>query len=164
MTEVRQHRSLRDAFGQFATGVTVVTTLDKNGKPIGLTANSFASVSLEPPLVSWCIDEGSTRFKEFAEAKFFTISVLSTEQEELSNLFAMRSWDDTVFDDAQWFEGYNNVPQIPDVSARFHCETAHVYQGGDHLIIVGSVLEYECDPKEPLVFFQGDYRSLSRDA
>ena len=161
MIEVKQHRSLRDAFGQFATGVTVVTTIDDNGKPIGLTANSFASVSLEPPLVSWCIDEDSTRFKEFAQAKFFTISVLSAEQQEFSNLFAMRSWDDTVFDAIDWHEGRNNIPQIPDVSARFHCETAHVYEGGDHLIIVGSVLEYECDPKDPLVFYQGDYRHLS---
>ena len=161
MTEVKQHRSLRDAFGQFATGVTVVTTLDKNCKPIGLTANSFASVSLEPPLVSWCIDEASTRFKEFAKAKYFTISVLSAKQQALSNLFAMRSWDDTVFDDTEWFEGSHGIPQIPDVSARFHCETAHVYEGGDHLIIVGSVLEYECDPKDPLVFFQGDYQDLT---
>jgi len=162
MTEVKQHRSLRDAFGQFATGVTVVTTLSESNEPIGLTANSFASVSLEPPLVSWCIDKDSTRFNEFAQAQYFTISVLSAEQQELSNLFAMRSWDDTVFDDTDWFKGLNNVPQIPNVSARFHCETAHVYEGGDHLIIVGGVLEYECDPQAPLVFFQGDYRSLNK--
>ncbi len=161
MTEVKQHRSLRDAFGQFATGVTVVTALDENDNPVGLTANSFASVSLEPPLVSWCIDKGSTRFSEFADAQHFTISVLSAEQQELSNLFAMRSWDDTVFSDTEWSSGHHNVPQLPGVSARFHCETAHVYEGGDHLIIVGAVLDYECDPKEALLFFQGDYRALS---
>jgi len=161
MTEVRQYRSLRDAFGQFATGVTVVTTRDANGNPIGLTANSFASVSLEPPLVSWCVDKSSTRFSEFIEAKCFSISVLTAEQQDISNLFAMRSWDDTVFEDAEWYEGFNNVPQIPNVSARFHCETAHLYEGGDHIIIVGSVLEYECEADESLVFFQGDYRQLS---
>ena len=77
MSEQKQHRSIREAFSQFATGITVVTTLDKNGKPIGLTANSFASVSLEPPLVSWCVDKSSTRFHEFADAEYFSISVLT---------------------------------------------------------------------------------------
>jgi flavin reductase (DIM6/NTAB) family NADH-FMN oxidoreductase RutF len=161
MTEVKQHRSLRDAFGQFATGVTVVTTRDKEGKPVGMTANSFASVSLEPPLVSWCVDKSSTRFSEFTDAEYFTISVLTSAQQETSNLFAMRSWDASVFDDAEWFDGLNKVPQIPNVSARFHCKTAHLYEGGDHIIIVGAVLEYECEADQPLVFFQGDYRQLS---
>lgn len=160
MTDSKQHRSLRDAFGQFATGVTVVTTRDEHGNPIGLTANSFASVSLEPPLVSWCVDKNSTRFKEFQQAEFFTISVLTAAQQEVSNLFAMRSWDETVFDDTEWFSGLNKVPQIPDVSARFHCKTEHLYEGGDHLIIVGAVLEYESQAQVPLLFFQGEYNSL----
>ncbi len=162
MTQVKQHRSLRDAFGQFATGVTVVTTRDADNQPIGITANSFASVSLEPPLVSWCVDKSSTRYKEFVDAEFFTISVLTAEQQEVSNLFAMRSWDKTVFDDADWFEGMNAVPQIEGVSARFHCKTAHLYEGGDHIIIVGSVLDYESDASEALVFFQGNYRTMTQ--
>jgi len=157
----RQYRTLRDAFGQFATGVTVVTTLDKNAKPIGLTANSFASVSLEPPLVSWCVDKSSTRFHEFADAEYYTISVLTSEQQEVSNLFAMRSWDDTAFDDVEWYEGHHGVPQLPDVAARFHCKTAHLYEGGDHLIIVGSVEGYDSEPQPPLLFSQGEYRTLS---
>ena len=161
MTEVKQHRSLRDAFGQFATGVTVVTTRDKDGKPVGMTANSFASVSLDPPLVSWCVDKSSTRFSEFTDATHFTISVLTSGQKETSNLFAMRSCDATVFEDAEWFEGLNKVPQLPNVSARFHCQTAHLYEGGDHIIIVGAVLDYECEAEDPLVFFQGDYRQLT---
>lgn len=162
MTQVKQHRSLRDAFGQFATGVTVVTTCDADNQPIGITANSFASVSLEPPLVSWCVDKSSTRYKEFVDAEYFTISVLTAEQREVSNLFAMRSWDKTVFDDADWFEGLNGVPQIEGVSARFHCKTAHLYEGGDHIIIVGSVLDYESDASEALVFFQGNYRTMTQ--
>lgn len=160
MTQQKQHRSLRDAFGQFATGVTVVTTLDQHGNPIGLTANSFASVSLEPALVSWCVDRASTRFKEFAEASHFTISVLTEQQQELSNLFASRSWDDTVFEDTQWHAGHNGVPQLPGCMARFHCKTAHVYEGGDHLIIVGAVEDYDSEPQKPLLFVQGDYQSL----
>ena len=161
MSEQKQHRSIREAFSQFATGITVVTTLDKNGKPIGLTANSFASVSLEPPLVSWCVDKSSTRFHEFADAEYFSISVLTAEQEDISNLFAKRSWDESVFNDVEWYEGHHGVPQIPNVSARFHCKTAHLYEGGDHLIIIGAVEGYTSDPQAPLLFSQGEYRTLS---
>ena len=148
MSEQKQHRSIREAFSQFATGITVVTTLDKNGKPIGLTANSFASVSLEPPLVSWCVDKSSTRFHEFADAEYFSISVLTAEQEDISNLFAKRSWDESVFNDVEWYEGHHGVPQIPDVSARFHCKTAHLYEGGDHLIIIGCLLYTSPSPRD----------------
>ncbi len=160
MTQENQHRSLRAAFGQFATGVTVVTTVDKQKKPIGLTANSFASVSLEPALISWCVDKASTRFREFADADYFSISVLTEQQQALSNLFASRSWDDTVFDDTEWYAGLNDVPQLPGCMARFHCKTEHVYEGGDHLIIVGAVIDYDSDPQKPLLFVQGDYQSL----
>jgi len=159
-TKVREYRSLRDAFGQFATGVTVVTALDAQGEPIGITANSFASVSLEPPLVSWCVDRTSTRFQEFADAQYFSISVLTAEQRALSDLFAMRSWDKTVFDDVDWSAGHRGVPQLPGVSARFDCKTEHLYEGGDHLIIVGAVLDYDCDAQPPLLFSQGDYKTL----
>lgn len=161
MSEQKQHRSLRDAFGQFATGITVVTTLDKNGKPIGLTANSFASVSLDPPLVSWCVDKSSTRFDEFAQAEYYTISVLTDEQKDVSNLFAQRSWDESAFEDIDWYEGHHGVPQIKNVGARFHCKTAHLYEGGDHLIIVGAVEDYDSESKPPLLFSQGEYRTLS---
>ena len=161
MSEQKQHRSLRDAFGQFATGVTVVTTLDQKGEPIGLTANSFASVSLEPPLVSWCVDKSSKRFNEFANAEYFTISVLTDQQQAISDLFAYRSWDDTVFNDVEWSKGHHGVPQLEHASARFHCKTAHLYEGGDHLIIIGAVEGYDSEPTDPLVFSQGQYRTLS---
>lgn len=161
MTQARQHRSLRDAFGQFATGVTIVTTVNPVDKPVGITVNSFSSVSLEPPLVSWSLDSRSKRYKEFSEAEYFTISVLNQDQQDVSNLFAERSWDDSVFEDAEWFAGHHNVPQIPGVSARFHCKTANLYEGGDHLIIVGEVLDYECDAQPPLIFFQGQYGRLA---
>jgi len=85
--------------------------------------------------------------------------VLTVDQQEISNLFAQRSWDDTVFADVEWDKGLNDVPQLPNVSARFHCRTEHKYAGGDHIIIVGAVLEFETDPQAPLVFFQGEYKS-----
>ncbi len=160
MTTEPQHRNLRDAFGQFATGITVVTARNAHGEPIGLTANSFASVSLEPPLVSWCVDKHSNRYEEFANAQFFCISVLSAQQKHLSDLFAMRSWDDAVFADTEWYEGLNKVPQLPDICARFQCQLEHRYEGGDHLILVGQVLEYEMQSQAPLIFHAGDYQVL----
>ena len=160
MTNPREYRSLRDAFGQFTTGVTVVTARNAEGAPVGLTANSFASVSLDPPLVSWCVDKDSTRYNELVAAEFYTISVLNVAQRELANLFALRSWDDTVFDEVEWYAGLNGVPQFADVGARFHCRAEHRYAGGDHLILVGRVEEYECEPHVPLVFFQGAYQVI----
>ena len=159
MTRSREYRALRDAFGQFATGVTVVTAVNQTGNPIGITANSFASVSLEPPLVSWCVDKESSRYQEFVDADFFTISVLTAVQESTSNLFAQRSWDDTVFEDVEHRIGHNGVPQLENASARFHCKTEHRYEGGDHLIIVGAVQDFDCHPQDPLLFFQGKYLS-----
>jgi len=161
MTQSQQHRSLRDAFGQFATGVTVVTTVSAAGDPIGITVNSFSSVSLEPALVSWSLDTSARRYKEFSKAEYFSVSVLTENQEQISNLFAERSWDDSVFEDVEWSKGLNNVPKIPGVSARFHCKTANLYEGGDHLIIVAEVLEYECDAQAPLIFCQGRYGRLA---
>lgn len=160
MSEANKHRSLRGAFGQFVTGVTVVTARSRTGQPIGLTANSFASVSLDPPLVSWCIDRASTRFEELFAADLYTISVLSQGQQHISDLFATRSWDDSVFAGISWYEGHHGVPQLPGASARFHCQAQHRYEGGDHVIIVGEVEEYENDPQAPLVFFQGDYQVI----
>ena len=161
MTQSQKHRLLRDAFGQFATGVTVVTTVSSDGKPIGITVNSFSSVSLEPALVSWSLDSKAQRYQEFSAAEYFSISVLSADQEKISNLFAERSWDDSAFDDAEWYKGLNEVPQINGVSARFHCKTANLYEGGDHLIIVAKVLDYECEAQAPLIFCQGQYGRLA---
>jgi len=160
MTQKREYRSLRDAFGQFATGVTVVTTTNSNDEPVGLTANSFASVSLEPPMVSWSVDKSASRFAEFESAKYYTISVLNEEQEDLSNHFATYSWDDNAFNNIDWYKGHNGVPQLNNVSARFHCRLEHAFEGGDHIILLGIVEDYDSEPQEPLVFFQGDYRQL----
>ena len=162
MTKPREYRSLRDAFGQFATGVTVVTARNAAGMPVGLTANSVASVSLDPPLVSWCVDKKSTRYQELINADYYTISVLTESQQEVSNLFALRSWDDTVFDEIDWFEGLNSVPQLPDVGARFHCKTEQQHAAGDHVIIVGLVEDFELDAQPPLVFFQGEYQKIGK--
>ncbi len=161
MSAEKKYKQLRSAFSQFATGITVITARDAEGKPVGITANSFASVSLEPALVSWCIDKNATRYKEFVNAEYYTISILNSEQREMSDLFAMRSWDSSVFDEVEWYEGHHSVPQLPKVLARFHCKTEHLYEGGDHTIIIGLVEDFDSDPKSPLVFFQGDYLTVN---
>ncbi|MEO0369497.1 MAG: flavin reductase family protein [Pseudomonadota bacterium] len=163
MNSEEQHRRLRDAFGQFATGITVITTLDQNDQPVGITANSFASVSLQPPLVSWCIDKSATRYDEFATAEYYSISILNSQQRATSDLFAMRSWDSALFDEVDWFAGPHGIPQLPDVLARFHCKTDTIYEGGDHLIIVGLVEQFDSNPAAPLVFFQGDYLTVDSE-
>lgn len=162
MSEKTNYRPLRDAFGQFATGVTVVTALNDEGQPIGLTANSFASVSLEPALISWCVDKASTRYRELCAAEEFTISVLAEGQRHLSDLFAQRSWDDGVFDDVRWSKDARGVPQLTDVCARFHCTLESTFDVGDHTIIIGAVRAFDADAKPPLVFHQGDYQKLAK--
>ena len=157
MTAQEKHRLLRTAFGQFATGVCVITTRDQHGDPVGITANSFASVSLDPPLVSWCVDKNATRFEEYAQASHYSINILNSDQRAVSDSFAMRSWDKTLFNEVDWFEGYRDIPQIPGAVARFHCTTETLYEGGDHLIIIGRVEDFDCEPQAPLVFFQGGY-------
>lgn len=164
MNTQEKHKHLRSAFGQFATGITIITTRDSAGKPVGITANSFASVSLDPPLVSWCIDKGATRYPEFIGAQYYTINVLNSEQRAVSDLFAMRSWDSALFDEVEWFEGLHNVPQIPGAIARFQCKTHNLYEGGDHMIIVGAVEEFAAAPQSPLVFFQGEYLTVHKHA
>ncbi len=164
MTTQDKHKRLRSAFGQFATGITIITTCDKAGKPVGITANSFASVSLEPALVSWCIDKGATRYAEYIGAQYFTINVLNSEQRAVSDLFAKRSWDSSLFNEVEWFAGPHGVPQIPGAIARFQCKTHTLYEGGDHTIIIGAVEEFDAAPQSPLVFFQGDYLTVHKHA
>lgn len=161
MTTSKEHRALRDALGQFVTGIAVVTARNRQGIAIGITVNSFASVSLEPPLVSWCVDKNSARYRDFYDVEFYSINVLGRKQRDASNLFAKRSWDDTVFESIPTVIGPNDVPLIPNAIARFHCRRAICYEGGDHAIIVGQVERFESTDDEPLVFFQGDYYSLS---
>lgn len=161
-------KQLRNAFGHFATGVTVVTTMGKDHftgaeTPIAMTANSFSSVSLTPPLVLWSIDKGSQSFKAFSENTHFAIHILHSGQQEFSNRCATRNAD--KFAEAAWSKGINGTPIFEDYSCRFQCEVEHRYEGGDHLIIVGRVLDYDCrdheESKTPLVFFKGQYRSVA---
>lgn len=149
-------RDFRRALGQFPTGVTVVTALTADGEPIGVTASSFNSVSMDPALVLWSVDKSALSAEIFQTAEYFAVNVLSSEQMDISNRFASRGED--KFKDIDWAPGLGGSPALNDVAARFECRTWNVYDGGDHLIIVGHVLEYVYDStRAPLVFARGAY-------
>ncbi len=151
-------REFRNALGQFATGVTIVTTLDTAGAPIGVTANSFSSVSLEPPLVLWSLARQSYSLPAFEAAGHFAIHVLGADQRALSDRFARAGND--KFADLDIRAGLGGVPLLRHCAAVFECSVEHRYAGGDHVILVGRVQRFEtasADPTPPLLFHRGRY-------
>ncbi len=150
-------RALRDAFGRFASGVTVVTAPSGDG-PVGITANSFSSLSLDPPLVLWSPDAGSRRFPYFERAPHYAIHVLAAEQANLCQAFARSPF---AFDGAAVSENEHGVPLIGGCLARFECALRAIHPGGDHRIVVGEVLRAEMREGEALAFYAGRLRALS---
>ncbi len=157
MTQV-DSKAFRSALGQFATGVTVVTTLDNNGNKVGMTANSFSSVSLDPMLVLWSVARSSSSFQQFMEAKHFAIHVLNANQKDISNQFASNC--DDRFNGIEHCQGLGGIPVLSEYSAVFQCTTENTYDGGDHVIIVGRVNEFENREQPPLIFHAGKYADL----
>ena len=158
MNVIDKPREFRNALGSFATGITVVTAAGSDGAPLGMTVNSFASVSLAPPLVLWSIGKGSKKLAAYTDAKHYSIHVLSSDQQSLSNRFA--SGENNQFDGIDWHQDANGVPILNDFLCRFDCVTSAHHEGGDHIIIVGEVVEFEARDGEPLVFQGGSYRLL----
>jgi flavin reductase (DIM6/NTAB) family NADH-FMN oxidoreductase RutF len=152
-------RRLRDAFGCFGTGVTVVTAFDEHGAPVGLTANSFTSVSLDPPLLLFCLDKRSRRARVFREAQVFAVNVLHAGQEAVSAKFARLEGSDDL--GAVAWETLGEAPVLTDAMAVFACRAEATHDGGDHDILVGRVERLRFDPtQDPLIYFQGRYRSV----
>lgn len=148
-------KDFRRALGQFPTGVTVITTLDGDGKPCGMTASSFNSVSMDPPLVLWSVGKGSRGTDVYANASHFVVNVLADDQINLSNGFASKS--DDKFAGVEYSEGVNGCPVLADTAASFQCKTWKVYEGGDHFIVVGEVVDYAHAEHDSLVFQKGRY-------
>jgi 3-hydroxy-9,10-secoandrosta-1,3,5(10)-triene-9,17-dione monooxygenase reductase component len=146
--------AFRRALGNFPTGVTVVTTAC-DGVRVGLTASSFNSVALTPPLVLWSLSKRANCMSWFSKAEHFAVHVLSVEQLEISRLFATPGID--RFQHLELLEGVGKVPLLSDCCARFECRKAYEYEGGDHIIFVGEVLKFDWCDKEPLVFRKGNY-------
>lgn len=148
-------RSFRNALGSFVTGVTVITTRDEEGIDYGVTANSFNSVSLDPPLVLWSLARNSSSMAAFKNASEFAIHILASEQTALSARFARRGTDKFV--GLEFDRSDTDTPLLRDCSARFICRPAYAYDGGDHVIFVGEVLDFEHQGTPPLAFHGGDY-------
>lgn len=154
-------RDFRGALGQFPTGVTVITAVDQKGEPIGCTASSFNSVSIDPALVLWSVDKGAFSAEIFKAAEYFAVNVLSESQVATSNKFAGRGED--KFKDVSYTKGLGGAPLLEGCGAQFECKTWNVYDGGDHLIIVGEVMAYHHDNAlTPLVFSRGSYAITSQ--
>lgn len=153
-------RDFRGALGQFPTGVTVITALDDKGEPIGCTASSFNSVSIDPALVLWSVDKSAFSAAIFEKAEYFAVNILSENQVDISNRFAGRGED--KFKDVSFASGLGGAPLFEGCGAQFQCKTWNVYEGGDHLIIIGEVVEYTHDDSlTPLVFSRGSYAITS---
>jgi len=146
-------RLLRDAFGRFATGVTVVTASTDDG-PVGITANSFSSLSLEPALVLWSPAKGSKRFADFANAPHFAIHILADDQADICAGFVR---DKRAFDGLDMTTNDHGVPLINNCLARLECKHVATHPGGDHVIVVGEVTFAQINEGRPLGFFAGKF-------
>lgn len=154
-------RVLRSALGQFATGVCVVAVRPKLGSPIGMTINSFSSVSLDPPLILWSIQNGSGCFDAFNQAEYFSINILSAHQRGVSERYARRGereLSQCEYRDSRW-----SGALLHGALTSFDCRVWARYPGGDHLIIVGEVMDIVGEgADEPLLFYRGGYAKLSQ--
>ena len=148
-------RDFRNALGTFATGVTIVTAMAGDGRPYGLTCNSFASVSINPPLVLWSLGTYSQGIPIFQNASHFAVNVLGLSQQPLAAKFARPSPD--KFEGVDWKAGLGNAPLLAGSVAHFQCRAASRYYGGDHVIFLGAVEAYTYNRKEPLLFAHGGY-------
>ena len=149
---------IRQAFGCYPTGVAVVTTVTPDGSRVGMTISSFNAVSLDPPLVLWNLANESCNYAAFSGAEHFAVHVLADHQGDLSARFATRSGDRFV--GLECARGLSGDPILPEFAACFQCTTEHRYAGGDHMIIVGRILDFEDRMLEPLIFHRSSYRRV----
>tara|TARA_R110000787_G_scaffold286188_1_gene403646 strand:+ start:14251 stop:14742 length:492 start_codon:yes stop_codon:yes gene_type:complete len=153
-------RSFRDALGLFVTGVTVITARNEAGVPFGVTANSFNSVSMDPPLILWSLSRASRNVSAFKKAEHFCVHILRENQQELSRRFAMSDID--KFEGMEFEPGAGGVPILPGSAARLECRTYAQHDGGDHVIFLGEVIRIAADhDARPLLFHGGRYAVLS---
>lgn len=151
-------RQLRAALGRFTTGVTIVTCVDDAGGRVGLTVNSFNSLSLEPALVLWSLRRESPSAAAFAAARHFAVNVLAEGQVGVSRRFAARRAD--RFGEGDWQPGLHGVPVLAGAAAVFECETASSQDAGDHVLFIGRVLACRDSAVAPLLFQAGHYRTI----
>jgi len=151
-------QQFRRICGKFASGITVATVLDSAGAPQGMTANSFTSVSLSPPLVLVCVDHRARILEHFRIGQHFGVNILGASQQHFSDKFAGSGYD--RFEGVAWHAGQTGVPLLPDVLATIECARVKVVTAGDHDIVIGEVLHANCQDGDPLVFYGSQYRCL----
>ena len=152
----KDKKNFRNALGCYLTGVTVITT-STSSKMVGVTANSFSSVSLNPPLVLWSIDKKSSRYEVMKNANNYAINILSHRQANVAIDFVKNN---NPFKNVDFSLGENQTPIIDNSAAVFECQKKNVFDGGDHSIILGKVIKYSFNEKKPLFFYKGDFGSL----
>lgn len=153
-------KDFRQALGMFATGVTIVTARAADGTPVGITVNSFNSVSLQPPMVLWSLAKNAHSLAAFSAAQHWNVHILANDQDALSNRFSRAGEDKfagQALDDA-----LTDAPLLPGCSARFQCKTMFQYEGGDHIIFVGEVVDYDRSKRPPLLYVTGGYALATR--
>jgi len=152
-------REMRNALGRFATGVCIISTVTNEGEALGLTANSFASVSLDPPLVLWSLQNDSEVFNRYSSTRYYAINFLAQQQQELSARYAKKG--DHVLASSHFTPGKFGAPILNEAVASLECELHATHAGGDHVIIVGKVVNMQVyEGRNPLLFFAGTYREL----
>ncbi len=149
---------LRRALSHFATGVAVVATRDPEGLPVGLTVNSFTSVSLDPPLIAWSLISRSRHLSTFRAATHFSANILGVHQQELCNRFATPQ--DDRFVDVGLESSHSDVPVLSDVVASFECRIHDIIEAGDHHMILGHVIDIRCSDHTPLIYCKGIMQGL----
>ena len=154
-------RDLRSALGTFATGVTIVTITAQDGTPVGLTCNSFNSVSLSPPLVLWSLSLRSPNLSNFLQAPYFAVNILAADQVALARRFAQSI--SNKFEGVGHQAGLGGVPLIENAAAQLQCRNETRYYSGDHVIFVGHVLRYAWTERPPLLFCRGRYTTPGPD-
>ena len=159
VSEALEARDLRNALGQFATGVTVVTARGRDGAAAGMTVNSFCSVSLDPPLVLWCLSKTAPCCRILLRATHFAIHVLADDQVHLSQRFSKPAAD--KFAGLEISFGIGGVPLLDGVAALFQCRAEQRHESGDHYVMVGRVEDYAHAPRPPLVFHGGTYARIA---
>jgi 3-hydroxy-9,10-secoandrosta-1,3,5(10)-triene-9,17-dione monooxygenase reductase component len=155
-------REFRSALGTFATGVTIVTAKGQDGAAVGVTANSFNSVSLNPPMILWSLAKSARSLATFEAAQYWAVHILASNQDDLSNRFARSGAD--KFTGLQLDTGLGDTPLLKNCASRLQCKTAFRYEGGDHVIFVGEVIAFDRNDLPPLVFHGGQYAVAARKA
>ncbi len=151
--------ALRGTLGHFATGVTVIAARDSDGDAFGMTANSFTSVSLDPPWILWNVAKDALCYERFIAAEHFLVQILASDQRDLAMHFATRAED--KFAAVDWRLGRHELPELPGVLARMYCRTTRLNEGGDHTTIIGEVEAHTVSAgRKPLLFYAGDFHEL----